>query len=165
MSENKIINNSSDIKFISTNEDQIFYKKYLKYKKKYFKLQQQSGGSGDKLNSCQADWDVHVSLPWYIHIKEGRKTVEGRPKRNTFAQMKVGQFVKIFNKELNESFCVKITKITEHKTFEDMIRSNGIDNVLPGIRNIDEGIQVYMQYYNKEIESEFGVVGIHVSLI
>ena len=46
-----------------------------------------------------------------------------------------------------------------------MIRSNGIDNVLPGIRNIDEGIQVYMQYYNKEIESEFGVVGIHVSLI
>ena len=82
MSENKIINNSSDIKFIYTST-------LMKYKKKYFKLQQQSGGSGKKLNSCQADWDVHVSLPWYIHIKERRKTVEGRPKRNTFAQMKV----------------------------------------------------------------------------
>ena len=43
-----------------------------------------------------------------------------------------------------------------------MIVSNGIDNVLPGIRNLDDGIQVYMQYYTKEIEAEYGVVGIRV---
>ncbi len=143
---------------MSNNKD--YYSLYLKYKQKYLSLKQ-SGGSAD----CKFDYEVHVSLPWYNLIKEGKKTVEGRPKRNTFAQMKVDQVVKFFNKELNESFCAKITRVTEHKTFEDMIRSNGIDNVLPGIRNIDEGVQVYMQYYNKEIESEFGVVGIHVTLI
>jgi ASC-1-like (ASCH) protein len=103
--------------------------------------------------------------PWYTHIKEGRKTIEGRPKRNTFAEMQVGQTVKFFNKQLNESFCAKIIEINEYKTFFDMIKSNGQENVLPGIRNIDEGVSVYMQYYNKEIESQFGVVGIKVQVI
>ena len=57
---------------------------------------------------------------------------------------------------------VLIIEINEYKTFFDMIRSNGLENVLPGIRNIDEGVSVYMQYYNKEIESQCGVVGIKV---
>ena len=54
--------------------------------------------------------------------------------------MQVGQTVKFFNKQLNESFCAKIIEINEYKTFFDMIKSNGQENVLPGIRNIDEGV-------------------------
>ena len=46
--------------------------------------------------------------------------------------MQVGQTVKFFNKQLNESFCAKIIEINEYKTFFDMIRSNGQENVLPG---------------------------------
>ncbi len=110
-------------------------------------------------------WKVHVSLPWYELIKQGKKTVEGRPNRNTFGQMKIGDQIEFSNKELNEIFMAEITNVTHHKTFEEMIRANGIDNVLPGIRNIDEGVQVYMQYYTKEIEAEFGVVGIHIKLL
>ncbi len=110
-------------------------------------------------------WKVHVSLPWYELIKQGKKTVEGRPNRNTFGQMKIGDQIEFSNKELNENFMAEITNVTHHKTFEEMIRTNGIDNVLPGIRNIDEGVQVYMQYYTKEIEAEFGVVGIHVKVL
>ncbi len=110
-------------------------------------------------------WKVHVSLPWYELIKQGKKTIEGRPNRNTFAQMKIGDQIEFSNKELNGNFMAEITNVTHHKTFEEMIRTNGIDNVLPGIRNIDEGVQVYMQYYTKEIEQEFGVVGIHIKLL
>lgn len=139
-----------------------YFEKYMKYKNKYLTLLQLGGG---KEMTCSFDYEVHVSEPWYTHIKEGRKTVEGRPKRNTFAEMQVGQTVKFFNKQLNESFCAKIIDINEYKTFFDMIRSNGLENVLPGIRNIDEGVSVYMQYYNKEIESQFGVVGIKVQVI
>jgi len=139
-----------------------YFEKYMKYKNKYLTLLQLGGG---KEINCRFDYEVHVSEPWYTHIKEGRKTVEGRPKRNTFAEMKVGQTVKFFNKQLNENFCAKIIEINEYKTFFDMIRSNGLENVLPGIRNIDEGVSVYMQYYNKEIESQFGVVGIKVQVI
>ena len=73
--------------------------------------------------------------------------------------------VEFFNKELNESFMTQITNVTHHSTFEDMIKSNGLEKVLPGIRTIDEGVQVYMQYYTKEIEAEFGVVGIHIKLL
>jgi ASC-1-like (ASCH) protein len=135
--------------------------KYMKYKNKYLSLRQTGGF---ELN-CKYDYEVHVSEPWYTHIKEGKKTVEGRPKRNTFAEMQVGQTVKFFNKQLNESFCAKIIEINEYKTFFDMIKSNELENVLPGIRNIDEGVDVYMQYYNKEIESQFGVVGIKVQVI
>ena len=98
-------------------------------------------------------------------IKQGTKTVEGRPNRNTFAQMKTGDKIEFFNKELNESFMAVITGVNHYKTFEEMIRSAGLESVLPGIRNIDEGVQVYMQYYTKEIEQEFGVVGISIRLL
>ena len=131
---------------------------YGKYKAKYLQLKQTAG-------SADTVWKVHVSLPWFNLIKEGKKTVEGRPNRKDFAQMKIGDRIEFFNKELNENFMVEIINVSHHKTFEEMISSNGIDNVLPGIRNLDEGVQVYMQYYTKEIEAEFGVVGIHVKLI
>jgi ASC-1-like (ASCH) protein len=145
-----------------------YLEKYIKYKNKYLSLKQ-SGSSyqsiGGSLESCKYDYEVHVSEPWYTHIKEGRKTVEGRPKRKTFAEMQVGQTIKFFNKELNENFCAKIIEINEHKTFLDMIRSNGIENVLPEIRNLEEGVSVYRQYYDEEIESQYGVVGIKVQVI
>jgi len=130
---------------------------YAKYKSKYLDLKQ-SAGSG-------LVWKVHVSLPWFNLIKEGKKSVEGRPNRKDFAQMKIGDRIEFFNKELNENFMAEIVNVTHHKTFEEMIKSNGIDNVLPGVRNLDEGVQVYMQYYTKEIEAEFGVVGIHVRIL
>ena len=91
--------------------------------------------------------------------------MEGRPNRKDFAQMKVTDKIEFFNKELNENFMAEITNVSHHKTFEEMIKSNDIGNVLPRIRNLDEGVQVYMQYYNKEIEAEYGVVGIHVKLL
>jgi len=131
---------------------------YGKYKTKYLKLKQTAG-------SADTVWKVHVSLPWFNLIREGKKSVEGRPNRKDFAQMKVGDQIEFFNKELNENFMAEIINVSHHKTFEEMIKSNGIDNVLPGIRNLDEGVQVYMQYYTKEIEAEFGVVGIHVKLL
>jgi ASC-1-like (ASCH) protein len=115
-----------------------YFEKYMKYKNKYLTLIQSGGGYKKnkkkshlkELNSSSFDYEVHVSEPWYTHIKEGRKTVEGRPKRNTFVEMKVGQTVKFFNKQLNENFCAKIIEINEYKTFFDMIRSNGLENVL-----------------------------------
>ncbi len=130
-----------------------------KYIINYENIEKMHGGAEPEI------WKVHVSLPWYELIKQGKKTVEGRPNRNTFSQMKIGDQIEFSNKELNENFMAEITNVTYHKTFEEMIRTNGIDNVLPGIRNIDEGVQVYMQYYTKEIEKEFGVVGIHVKLL
>lgn len=138
-------------------ESKDFAHLYAKYKSKYLQLKQ-TGGSGTV-------WKVHVSLPWFNLIREGKKTVEGRPNRKDFAQMKIGDQIEFSNKELNENFMAEITNVTNHKTFEEMIKSNGIDNVLPGIRNLDEGVQVYMQYYTKEIEAEFGVVGIHIKLV
>jgi len=130
-----------------------------KYPVNYYVNDEMSGGAEPQV------WKVHVSLPWYTLIKEGSKTVEGRPNRSTFAQMKIGDKIEFFNKELNENFMVEITNVSHHKTFEEMIKTNGIDNVLPGIRTIDEGVAVYMQYYTKSIEDEFGVVGIHVKLL
>jgi ASC-1-like (ASCH) protein/mannose-6-phosphate isomerase-like protein (cupin superfamily) len=135
---------------------------YQKYKNKYLQAKNQMEQLG---GTNQIVWKVHVSLPWYELIKQGEKTVEGRPNRKDFSQMKPGDKIEFSNKELNGNFMAEITNVTHHKTFEEMIKSNGLENVLPGIRTIDEGVQVYMQYYTKEIEEEFGIVGIHVKLL
>ncbi len=130
--------------------------KYIVNYEKMENVENMQGGAEPKM------WKVHVSLPWYTLIKQGKKTVEGRPNRNTFAQMELGDKIEFSNKELNESFMAEIIGVNHYTTFEQMIKSAGLEFVLPGIKNIDEGVQVYMQYYSKEIEQEFGVVGISI---
>jgi hypothetical protein len=94
-------------KFQSGGSVKDFVQLYKKYKSKYLHLKQ-SGGTE------LAIWKVHVSLPWYNLIKEGKKTVEGRPNRKDFSQMKVGDKIEFFNKELNENFMAEITNVSHH---------------------------------------------------
>jgi len=130
--------------------------KYLKYKMKYLQLKrQQKGGAMSR---------IHVSEPWFSLIKNGEKTVEGRLNKGTFSQLKEGDNIEFFNNELNDSFVAKITKITQHNTFYDMIQENGLQNVLPGVENAEKGVMVYRQYYTEEMENQFKVLAIHIQV-
>jgi len=57
---------------------------------------------------------LHPQYGKYNLIKEGKKTVEGRPNRKDFAQMKVGDKIEFFNKELNENFMAEIINVSQH---------------------------------------------------
>lgn len=139
---------------LDTNYEAGYKNKYLKYKLKYLQLKkEQKGGAMHK---------IHVSQPWYSLIKNGKKTVEGRLNKGTFSQINEGDNIEFFNNELNDSFVAKVNKITKHNSFYDMIQTNGLDKVLPGIENAEKGVMVYRQYYPEELEKQFGVLAIHI---
>lgn len=109
-------------------------------------------------------YDVHISEPWFSQIRLGQKKAEGRPNRKSFAQMQKGDILRIFNDDSGQEYLLSIVDKKYYKTFEEMLKSEGLHNVLPDpkVKTIEDGVAVYRQWYSQEVENEFGVVAIKI---
>ena len=105
-------------------------------------------------------YEVNVQEPYFTHIKNGIKKVEGRLNKSKFAEMNIGDEIL-----LNEEVKLEITNKTIYKTFRDMISFEGIKNVIPDAKSLDEAEAVYYKFYSKEDESNFGVSAIEVKVL
>lgn len=150
--------------------------KYLKYKNKYNnlkKLLDQTGGKLRKnkyknLNSktSSSNYNIHVSEPWFSLIKLGLKSIEGRKNKGKFKEMKVDDVVEWNNNDFGErSFKSKILRKQEYKTFQEYLETEGLDKCLPGIDTLEEGVNVYYNYFTKEDEQNFGVIAIELEIL
>jgi ASC-1-like (ASCH) protein len=108
----------------------------------------------------------HLSEPWFTLISLGLKTVEGRKNKGRFAEMQIGDIVEWKNNDFMErSILTKIVNKTTYTTFQSYLESEGLQNCLPGIPDLEHGLSVYYKYYTKKDESEFGVVAIRLERI
>lgn len=62
-----------------------------------------------------------------------------------------------------ERFIVLFRK--EYRDFSSMLEDVWIQKTLPDKKQISEWVQVYYQFYTKEMEEMYGVVGIGLCLI
>ena len=46
-----------------------------------------------------------------------------------------------------------------------MLQTETVEQVLPGVPDVESGVKVYRRFYTKEKEKEFGVQAIHVRLL
>ena len=100
----------------------------------------------------------NVREPHFSNIENGKKIVEGRLRKHSFNVIKEGDNVLWVNGDDEEkSVLTRITKKVEYESFEEMIRSEGLGNVLPNCETVEEGVEVYRQFYSEEKEKEFGV--------
>nr|WP_206205824.1 ASCH domain-containing protein [Thermococcus sp. Bubb.Bath] len=90
-------------------------------------------------------------------ITEGRKRIEGRLYDEKRQKIKPGDTI-IFE---NRLMCV-VKDIRVYSSFREMLESEGIENVLPGVGDIEEGIRVYRKFYSEEKEKKYGVAAIEV---
>jgi ASC-1-like (ASCH) protein len=109
--------------------------------------------------------EIHVSQPWLSYIKNKDKRIEGRLNKGTFSQLQKKEIVRFFNKDLNQKFNVKIINIVKYKSFEEYLIQEGLKRTLPGIKTIEDGVQIYRQFYTKEDEDKFGILAIYVKKI
>jgi len=154
--------------------------KYKKYKNKIINIDKQTGGSkklkkkmmtkinhnnnNNKMNMIK--YSENLSEPWFTLIHLGLKTVEGRKNKGRFKEMQVGDIVEWKNNDFGErKFLTKITGKAEYKTFAEYLEIEKLDKCLPGIQNLEQGVNVYYKYFTKEEETEFGVVAIRIELI
>ncbi len=105
-------------------------------------------------------FEINMQEPFFTQTKNGIKKVEGRLNKSKFLEMAIGDEIL-----LNEEVKLKITNKTIYKTFREMIAFEGVKNVIPDAKNIDEAEAVYYKFYSKEDESIFGVVAIELRVV
>jgi ASC-1-like (ASCH) protein len=95
------------------------------------------------------------------------KTCEGRLHKHRFKNYKIGDIIKWWNNDFNKGrVCfTKIININLYKTFEEYLIDKGLKNCLPGIPNMEHGLDVYLHYFGKEDETKYDVVSFELEII
>lgn len=90
-------------------------------------------------------------------IQKNLKIKEGRIFKSKFKDIKVNDIISFCNNG-NTIDCI-ITEINQYSSFYNMLLNEGIENFLPGIFNINEGVDTYYSIPNyKNEEALYGVV-------
>ncbi len=110
--------------------------------------------------------EINVSEPWFSFLKNKKKRIEGRLNKGVFSTLEKGEIIKFVNGgDKQVSFKAKIKKIVKYNTFEDYLSQEGLKRTLPNIKTIEEGCNIYYQYYTKEQEKEFKILAIYIKVI
>jgi ASC-1-like (ASCH) protein len=56
----------------------------------------------------------------------------------------------------------RVQRCTKYKTFEAMLKKESVQNVLPGVKSVKEGVKIYREFYDADTEKEWGVVAIRL---
>ena len=110
-------------------------------------------------------FERHCAEPWLSHIASGRKQVEGRLKRSIFAELCPGDTVTWYDGDLRVPTRIVTTRF--YSSFKDMLTAEGLENVLPepGVNTLEDGVNVYRQYFSEEDEKLCGVLAVQVALL
>lgn len=101
---------------------------------------------------------------WWNLILNGQKKVEGRLFKNHHAIVKVGDDCEIKNSKTKKVLYAKVNNVTFYASFESMLVHEGIKNMLPGIHNLKDAVDLYHKIPNyKNEEKEYGVVAIELT--
>ena len=117
-----------------------------------------------RLKVFEKEKEFHVTLkePWFTYIKEGRKTVEGRINKGLFKHLKSGDIVIFMNGY--DKVKVKISSKEVYPSFEEMLTKEILSQVLPNIKSVAEGVNIYRQYFTEDVEKQNGVVALRFSI-
>ena len=106
----------------------------------------------------------HCAQPWFDLVRRGEKTIEGRLFKGDWKKMRIGDEIVFFNG--NQEFKGKIINLYRRESFFQLI-SEFKKQLLPGIdlTDINNGVEVYRQYFSQEDEKQYGVLGLRIQLL
>jgi ASC-1-like (ASCH) protein len=112
--------------------------------------------------SAQRTPTVHeltLNTPWFQFVKEGSKTYEGRALFSTIKRLQIGDQIRFSHhtEASFEPFCKNIKAIWKFSTFEQALKNLPLDKVLPGVRTVEEGVQIYFGYVSLGTQKLKGV--------
>ena len=112
------------------------------------------------------EYVMKLQPKYYNFILKGTKRIEIRLFNEKRQQIKIGDIIK-FKKEpeLTESFKVKVIGLLRYNTFEDLINDFDIAILADASMTKQELIKVLEEFYSKEQQEKYGVLGIRIELI
>ncbi|XP_022857963.1 uncharacterized protein LOC111378916 isoform X3 [Olea europaea var. sylvestris] len=84
----------------------------------------------------KVDFELHVQEPFFSQLNDGLKTIEGRSAVGHYNQIKSGDIL-LFNKCL----MLQVQDVHRYASFHEMLEAESLAKVLPGVENIEEGVQ------------------------
>lgn len=113
-------------------------------------------------------WNIkwNYTLNTIIFILNGTKRLEIRLFDEKRKQIKIGDTIK-FSKvpDLNESFNAKVIELLRYNSFENMFKDFDISILSDKSMTKEELITVLEQFYPKEKQEQYGVLGIRIELL
>lgn len=83
---------------------------------------------------------------YFDAIKSGIKTVEGRLNSHKFKDLKSGMTIIFSSVDTHETIICTVISIHVYATFEEMLIHEGLENMLPGVTSLDEGVNLYENF-------------------
>ncbi len=112
--------------------------------------------------------------PWFTHIREGRKTVEGRKAGGSWRDVQAGETIVINKKErgaIVDSFSVRVVSVARYEAGPGALRrfleGETLGRTLPGIATLEEGEKVYagLPGWTADSIERHGMLGIRVQVL
>lgn len=110
-------------------------------------------------------WTLSLSDPWFDHVKNGTKKYEGRLYRGLPRYMKIGDLITFYpddGESLEKSITCQIMSIHKFPSFKQSLEKLPINEVLPNVPTVDEGVEIYKKYASIESQNKFGVCQIEI---
>uniref|UniRef100_A0A9I9DRA0 ASCH domain-containing protein n=1 Tax=Cucumis melo TaxID=3656 RepID=A0A9I9DRA0_CUCME len=104
--------------------------------------------------------DLYIDEPFFTQLKDGQKTIEGKYALGKYDRLEPGMLI-IFNKCL----LFEILDIRRYVSFSDMLESENLQSILPGIESINEGLQILKSLNREEEEMGDSVLALCISRV
>ena len=118
--------------------------------------------------------EIGIETSVLIDIRSGRKSIEGRLGKPKFLKVKEGDVLRLREDvwkggEIIESLLtdvyIKITQVLYFESISEMLETLDYKAVLPSALNVEDGIEMYREFYSVEDEIEYGVVAMLFELV
>jgi len=88
----------------------------------------------------------NLQHPYFIHIKNGAKTAEGRIAKEKYLNLKNGDKIEFISNKTNEKIGAIVTGVNKYKSFGEMLNAEGLKTMLPDIDSMDKGVAIYESF-------------------
>lgn len=110
--------------------------------------------------------EMKLQPEYYNYILNGTKRIEIRLNDEKRSKIKIGDTIKFLKEpDLKESFKIKVVGLYRYNSFEDLLKDFDISILSDKSMSKEELIDVLEQFYTKEKQEQYGVLGIKIELI
>ncbi|HRW58968.1 MAG TPA: ASCH domain-containing protein [Chlamydiales bacterium] len=100
--------------------------------------------------------------PYIECIANGSKKAEGRIASPSHRELKIGQIICLHHAPTKKWVTCEITYIHHYSSFKEMLENEGLKNMLPFAKTLEEGIAIYMSFPKAERVHSMGALAIGI---
>ena len=110
--------------------------------------------------------EMKLQPEYFSFILNGTKRIEIRLFDEKRRKIKLGDTIKFLKEpNLDDSFRAKVIGLLIYNSFEDMFKDYDISILSDESMTKDELIEILEQFYTREKQQQYGVLGIRIELI